>query len=53
MDNSMKTELYEHLPLNTEVKAIAGHQVVTGEFRLPFDGREVLYLVGYAVMDSS
>jgi hypothetical protein len=42
-----------HHELNREVAAIGGHYVLTNEVRLPFDGREVLYLVGYAVVDNS
>ncbi len=44
---------YAHQELNREVTAIGGHYVLTKEVRLPFDGREVLYLVGYAVVDNS
>ncbi len=44
---------YTHHELNREVDAIGGHYVLTKEARLPFKGREVLYLVGYAVVDNS
>lgn len=44
---------YIHHKLNREVTAIGGHYVLTKEARLPLAGREVLYLVGYAVVDNS
>jgi len=44
---------YVHQELNQEVTAIGGHYVLTREARLPFRGREVLYLVGCAVVDTS
>lgn len=44
---------YVHRELNREVTAIGGHYVLTKEARLPFAGREVLYAVGYAVVDNS
>ena len=44
---------YIHHQLNREVTAIGGYYVLTKEARLPFAGREVLYVVGYAVVDNS
>ena len=44
---------YIHHELNCEVTAIGGHYVLTKEVRLPFQGQEVLYIVGYAVVDNS
>ena len=44
---------YVHQELNREITAIGGHYVLTKEVRLPFRGREVLYLVGCAVVDTS
>jgi len=44
---------YVHQPLNEEITAIGGHYVVTEEVRLPFEGREILYLKGHALMDTS
>jgi hypothetical protein len=51
----MRAESHEyiHHELNREVTAIGGHYVLTKEVRLPFAGREALYLVGYAVVDNS
>lgn len=48
----MKKE-YIHQRLNQEITAIGGHYVLMKEVRLPLQGREVLYLVGYAVIDTS
>lgn len=44
---------YVHRELNQEVTFIAGHYVLTKESRLPFRGRDLLYLVGYAIVDNS
>ena len=44
---------FVHQELNREITAIGGHYVLTKEVRLPFRGREVLYLVGCAVVDTS
>ncbi len=44
---------YVHQPLNQEVTAIGGHYVLVQEARLPFEGREVLYLVGHAAFDTT
>ncbi len=49
----METELFPHPELNRAVTAIGGHCVWVKEDRLPFEGREVLYLVGYAVLDTT
>jgi hypothetical protein len=48
----MKKE-YIHQRLNQEITAIGGHYVLMKEVRLPLQGREVLYVVGYAVIDTS
>lgn len=48
----METE-YVHQELNQEVTAIGGHYVLVKEVRLPFQGREVLYLVGRAAFDTA
>jgi hypothetical protein len=44
---------YVHQELNQEVTAIGGHYVLVKEARLPFRGREVLYLVGHAAFDTA
>ncbi len=48
-----KSRDYIHQELNREVTAIGGHYVLTKEVRLPFEGREILYIAGYAVVDNS
>ena len=49
----VESHTYIHHELNREVTAIGGHYVLTKEVRLPFEGREILYIVGYAVVDNS
>ena len=44
---------YVHRELNEIVTSIGGHYTFTKEERLPFNGREVLYLHGYAVFDTT
>jgi hypothetical protein len=44
---------YTHDKMNEEVDAISGHYAFNKEVRLPFHKREILYLVGCAVVDKS
>jgi hypothetical protein len=45
---------YTHLELGEEVAAgIAGYYIPQREVRLPHNGREVLYVIGQAVVESS
>lgn len=44
---------YTHLPLNEDIDAVAGHYTPQKEARLRYDGREVLYVISEAVVDSS
>jgi len=44
---------YVHQLLGQEVTAIGGHYVLVKEVRLPFQGREVLYLLGHAAFDAT
>lgn len=44
---------YLHQELNREVTAIGGYYVLVKEVRLPFRGREVLYLVGHAAFETT
>ncbi|MDY6905398.1 MAG: hypothetical protein SWH61_12010 [Thermodesulfobacteriota bacterium] len=44
---------YQHPQLNTPITAIGGHYILTSEVRLPYQDREVLYLTGMAVFDTS
>jgi len=47
------TKDYVHPRLNEEVTAIGGHYVSERDERIKIDGREVLYILGYSVMDTS
>ncbi len=49
----METESFVHPELNRAVTAIGGHYLWVKEERLPFEGQEVLYLVGYVVLDTT
>jgi len=42
-----------HPVLNEEVRAIGGHYKMDREDTLVFNGKDVLYLIGYAVVDTS
>jgi len=44
---------FPHDELDREIDAIAGHYVLTAEHRVPYGDRELLYLVGHAVVDTS
>ena len=44
---------FTHPILGHEITAIGGHYVFGKEIRLPYNDREVLYFVGYAVLDST
>jgi hypothetical protein len=44
---------YAHLELNKDVPAPSGYYTPQKEVRLKYDGREVLYTVSQAVIDSS
>jgi hypothetical protein len=47
------TKDYIHPSLNEEVTAIGGHYVSEKDDRVAINGREVLYIIGYAVVDTS
>lgn len=47
------TETYTHLQLNRDIDALAGHYTPQKEVRLPHNGREVLYIISDACVDSS
>lgn len=49
----MAARPYPHDELNTEIDAIAGHYVITAEHRVEYGGRDLLYLVGYGIVDTS
>jgi hypothetical protein len=44
---------YRHEELNLEVEAVAGHYLLEKEVRMPFAGREVLYVIGHGVFDTT
>jgi len=48
----MKQE-YAHLPLNEEVRGLAGFYVPCKEVRLKYNGKEVLYVIGSSTLDST
>jgi len=47
------TREYVHLPLDEEVSAIGGSYQLVKEERLELGGREVLYIVGHGVFDTT
>jgi hypothetical protein len=53
MQTNTDRQDFVHPDLGREVTAIGGHYVFGKEIRMPYNGRELLYLVGYAVLDSS
>ena len=53
MEFLAETRDFAHPRLGQEVTAIGGHYVFGKEIRMPFRTREILYLVGYAVLDST
>jgi hypothetical protein len=44
---------FVHPEIGRQITAIGGHYVFIKEIRLQHRGREILYFVGYAVLDSS
>lgn len=50
---SARVPEYIHEPLDEVVVAIGGSYRLVEEKRLPFQGGEVFYLIGYAHMDTS
>lgn len=53
MEFLSETRDFAHPRLGQEVTAIGGHYVFGKEIRMRFRTREILYLVGYAVLDST
>jgi hypothetical protein len=49
-DNTVE---YVHQPLNREVSAIGGSYILIREVRLPVYNKEVLYLLGHGIFDST
>ncbi len=48
-----KTERVVHPRLNQQVTAIGGWYALVQEARLPYQGREILYWVGYGAFDTT
>jgi len=44
---------YTHLELNQDIRAPSGYYTPQKEIRLQYNGREVLYIVSHAVIESS
>jgi hypothetical protein len=53
MQRDSDTLDFVHPELGREITAIGGHYVFVKEICLPFRDREILYFVGYAVLDST
>ena len=49
----MSVRSYTHHEMDKDIEAISGHYTPQKEVRLPYNGREVLYITGHAVLDSS
>ena len=44
---------YTHLPLGKDVSAFAGYYIPEKEVRVPFHGREILYVIGQVVVETT
>ncbi len=53
MPDDLPAHDYTHPKLGQEISAIGGHYVFTDERRIPYNDREILYFVGYAVLNST
>ena len=53
MEGQFALKDFIHPVLNEEVRTISGHYVLARENRFAFKGREVLYYIGCAIVDSS
>ena len=53
METFNQSQDFTHPKLGQEVTAIGGHYVFGKEIRMPYNNREILYFVGYAVLDST
>lgn len=42
-----------HQPLNTEISSIGGRYILTKEVRIPLDNRDILYVTGCALFDTT
>ena len=46
-------ERYTHEDLHNEVRSISGYYMLEEEKRLDYNGRDVLYIVGFGAVDNS
>lgn len=53
MVTKVRTAKYAHLPLGKDVEAFAGYYTPETEARLAYQGREVLYVTGHVVVEST
>ena len=53
MNSFIEPQDFTHPNLGQEVTAIGGHYVFGKEIRMSYDSREILYFVGYGVLDST
>ncbi len=44
---------YTHLPLGEDVPAYSGYYMPEKEVRIPFHGREILYVIGQVVVETA
>jgi hypothetical protein len=51
--NEILIREFTHYRINEEIRAIGGQYTLTNESRMSFGNREVLYITGYAVFDTS
>ena len=42
-----------HQPLNADITSIGGHYLFTKEVRVPYNNRDILYVTGCAVFDTT
>jgi hypothetical protein len=53
MNTAVAARDFVHPELGREITAIGGHYVFGKEIRMAYHSREILYYVGYAVLDST
>ena len=53
MATKVKTNKYAHLPLNQDIEAFAGYYTPEKEVRMKFQNREVLYVTGHLVIETT
>jgi len=52
-ERKVTTLEYTHLPLGEDVIAFAGYYTPEKEVRLPFHGREIMYVTGHIVIEAT